>query len=67
MPLVELLLKKVDIKHRRKKEEGTEWKGQRKNLIIVICGDSSSTLGLWAVSYTRCEVLAEVNVQNNVF
>jgi hypothetical protein len=67
MPLVELPLKKEDIKHRRKKEEEEDWKGQRKNLIIVICGDSSSTLGLRTVSYTRCEVLAEVTVQNNVF
>jgi len=66
MPLVELLLKKEDIKHRRKKQEETEWKGQRTNLIIVICGESSSTLGLRTVSYTRCEVLAEVTVQNNV-
>jgi len=67
MPLVERLLKKEDIKHRRKKEEETEWKGQRKNLIIIICGDSTSTSGLRTVSYTRCEVLAKVTVQNNVF
>jgi hypothetical protein len=43
MPLMELPLKKEDIKHRRKKEEETEWKEHRNNLITVICGERSST------------------------
>jgi hypothetical protein len=65
MPLVEMPLKKED-KTQEKEKERNRMEGT-KNLIIVICGDTSSTLGLRTVSYTRCTVLAGVTAQNNVF